>query len=235
MTLSSVISAVQLNLGKTSGMKTKLELNEKDLTSIIESSLRELTCFMDTPKIKTVPYQDAIDISKLKIANIINIMRAEAPIGALSGVSLDPFALSGTVAVNPGKSSPGIHNILQTQMQYAARMMAQQTVQEELSYITDLYSQKLYVTYAGMRPNQITIIYKPIVEKVEDLPSDHWTNYLIRLATAHGRIIIGQLRVKYSVPNSPMSVNGESMLDQGKEELQEIREELKSMRGAVFN
>ena len=86
-----------------------------------------------------------------------------------------------------------------------------------------------------MRPNQITIIYKPIVEKVEDLPSDHWTNYLIRLATAHGRIIIGQLRVKYSVPNSPMSVNGESMLDQGKEELQEIREELKSMRGAVFN
>lgn len=232
MTLTGVLDEIKLNLGVTSGFKTKIELNEKDLTAIVMSSLRELTTLMDTPMITTVAFQEIIDISNLKLASVVNIMRAEAPAGTLQGVSLDPFYLSGvTNVVQPG--TPNTHSVLQTQASYAIRSMAQRTVQEDLSWITDFYNKKLYVSFAGIRPRQITIIYKPIVESVEDLPSDYWTTFLIRLATAHGKIIIGRVRSKYAVSNVSYTVN-DNILAEGLEELRAIREELKKVRGAFF-
>lgn len=234
MTLPAAIDEIKFKLGSASGMGIKLELNNKDLTIIVQSSLRELTTYMDTPAFKTVPFQDAIDISDLKIASVINIMRAEAPAGVMQGVSLDPFYLSSVTAIKPGDGSTDAHGIMQTQIQYAIRAMMQNTVQEDLSYMTDLYNKKLYVSYSGIKPNQITIIYKPIIESIEDLPSDYWTTYLIRLALAHGRIIIGEIRTKYSITNSPMAVNGAEMLAQGREDLAQVLTELKSMRSAVF-
>lgn len=234
MTLQAVIDEIKLKLGAASGLGIKLELNNRDLTTLVQSSLRELTTYMDTPKFATVPFQDTIDISKLKVGSVVNVMRAEPPAGVMQGVSLDPFYLSSVTAIKPGDGSTDAHGIMQTQIQYAIRAMMQNTVQEDLSYMTDLYEKKLFVSYSGIKPTALTIIYKPIVESVGDLPSDYWTTYLIRLATAHGRIVIGEIRVKYSVPNSPMQVNGLEMLSQGREELSQVLEELRAMRSAVF-
>lgn len=233
MTLQAAIDEIKLKLGVSSGMGTKIELNNKDLTMLVQSSLRQLTTYMDTPKFLTVPYQDTIDITNLKIASIVNIMRSEAPAGVMQGVSLDPFYLSGVTSVQTD-GTVSAHGIMQTQIQYAVRAMMQNTVQEDLSYMTDLYNKKLFVSYSGIKPTNITIIYKPIVESIEDLPSDYWVNYLIRLAVAHGKIVIGEIRTKYSVPNSPMQVNGTETLAAGREELTATLEELKAMRSAVF-
>lgn len=232
MTFDAVLKEVQFKLGRTEGMGSKIELNNKDLTMVISSSLRELSGFMDTPKFATVPFQDQIDISKLKLASVINIMRAETPAGGMEGVSLDPFYLSqGTRVTFPGQ--PNNNSILQTQAMYAIRAMAQNTVQDELSYMTDLYNQKLYVSYSGIKPNRITIIYRPVIESVEDLPSSEWVNYLIELAVAHGQIIIGMLRTKYTAPNAPYSV-GAQILEQGNTGLAAVREKLERMKGPVF-
>lgn len=234
MTLKSVIQEVKIKLGAVSGLGTKLELNDKDLTMLVQASLRELTTLMDTPAFVTVPFSDVIDLSSLKIANVMHVMRAEAPAGVQQGVSLDPFYLSSVTAVQSNNRTVDTHSIMQTQIQYAIRAMMQNTVQEDLSIVTDLYNKKLYVSYSGIKPNQLTIIYKPIIESVEDLPSDYWTSYLVRLATAHGRIVIGEVRTKYSIANSPMSVNGQEMLAQGKDELTTILGELKTVRTSVF-
>ena len=233
MTLQATIEEIKFKLGASSGMGIKLELNNKDLTMLTQSSLRQLTTYMDTPKFVTVPFSDSIDISKLKLASVINIMRAEAPAGVMQGVSLDPFYLSGVTSVQTD-GTVSTHGIMQTQIQYAVRAMMQNTVQEDLSYMTDLYNKKLFVSYSGIKPTNITIIYKPIIESVEDLPSDYWVNFLIRLAVAHGKIVIGEIRTKYSVPNSPMQVNGNELLTAGREELTTTLEELKAMRSAVF-
>lgn len=233
MTLQAAIEEIKFKLGASSGMGIKLELNNKDLTMLVQSSLRQLTTYMDTPKFMTVPFEESIDISKLKLASVVNIMRSEAPAGVMQGVSLDPFYLSGITSVQTD-GNVSAHGIMQTQIQYAVRAMMQNTVQEDLSYMTDLYNQKLFVSYSGIRPTNITIIYKPIIDSVEDLPSDYWVNYLIRLAVAHGKIVIGEIRTKYSVPNSPMQVNGAETLTAGREELSTTLEELKAMRSAVF-
>lgn len=235
MKLQEVIEEIRLKLGASNEMESTIELNEKDLTSIVQASLRELTTFMDTPKFTTIDYSDVIDVSNLKIASILNILRAEAPAGVLSGVSIDPFYLSGSVGVSTqGSSQINTHGIMQTQIQYAVRSMMQNTVQDELSYILDEYEKKLYVSYAGVRPTRVTVVYKPVLNKVEDLPSDYWVNYLVRLATAHAKITMGLIREKYSVASSPYSVNADIKAD-GISELQTVREELKKTRGAVFD
>lgn len=232
--LKSIIEQIRLQLGVTDEMNIGLELNEKDLTTVVQSSLRELTTFMDTPKIQIVLYEDAIDIKKYKIANVVNVLRATPPAGALQGVSLDPFYLSSS---GVGITQPGgiqTHGILQTQIQYAIRSMAQNTIQQDLDFIVDKYNQKLYVTYSGIRPNQITIIFKPVIESVEDLPSDYWVTYLIRLAVAHSKVIIGRIRSKYTVQSSPFSL-GTDILGEGITELGQIREELRNLRGGVYD
>lgn len=226
MTTAEAIKQIQFNLGKLDGVKTKLELSEKDLQQVIGNSLRELTTKMDTPAIVMVPFAPVIDLCPYKIAEIVFIMRSQAPAGVSMGAGLDPFYMSAIGGITtPGTANT--HTILQTQAQYAIRAMAQNTVQTELQYMTDLYAKKLYVSYAGVQPQGLTIVYKPVLETVEDLPSDHWTTILLQLATAHSKIVLGNLRSKYSVSNSPVQINGSELVSQGKEELAKVYEQLK--------
>ena len=108
--------------------------------------------------------------------------------------------------------------------------MAQNTVQAELQYFHDLYHQTLIVSFAGSRPSYITILYRPNIKTVEDLPSPVWQQFLIRLATAHGKVIIGRIRAKYSPQGSPFTVNSE-ILAEGLDELKAIYEELAPLSG----
>lgn len=236
LSLEQAIDEVRLKLGATKEMKMKLEMNTSDITSVIESSLRELTTYMDTPMVSIVPFNDVIDITKYKIASLVHVMRSESPVGVAQVVSLDPFYLSGSTGVVSGNSaSINTHSILQTQIQYAVRSLYQNTVQDDLNFFVDYYTKKLYVSYSGMRPSYLTLFYKPVINSIEDLVSDYWVNYLIRLAVAHSKIIIGTIRKKYSVPNSPFSVDGDSFLEQGTSEYEAIRSELKSTRHATFD
>lgn len=226
MTTAEAIKQIQFNLGKLDGIKTRLELSEKDLQQVIGNSLRELTTRVDTPAVLIVPFSSVIDLSFYKIAEIIFVMRSEPPTGVSMGAGLDPFYMSSVAGVSQPNSA-NTHAILQTQAQYAIRAMAQNTVQAELQYMTDLYAKKMYVSYAGVQPQALSIVYKPKLEVVEDLPSDYWTTLLIQLATGHSKIVLGNLRSKYSVSNSPMQLNGAELVSQGKEEVAKVYEALK--------
>jgi hypothetical protein len=47
-----------------------------------------------------------------------------------------------------------------------------------------------------------------------------------RLAIAHYKIYVGQKRSKMKIPGSPVQLNGEQLLAEGREELKEAREYL---------
>lgn len=225
MTTQQAIESVRFRLGETRGMETKIELDEKDVHMLIEMAMTELVAKVDTPSALILPYSEIIDVSKYHIAAIDFITRAETPYAVSDGVSLDPFYLSNSVMVGSTTAGANVNSVLQMQAAYAIRAMAQNTVQAELNYFHDLYKQQLIVSYAGSRPAYITILYRPDIKTVEDLPSSVWTTYLIRLATAHGKVIIGRIRAKYSPQGSPFTVNSE-ILQEGLTELEKLYEEL---------
>lgn len=231
MTTAQAIERVKFRLGETSGMETKIELDDKDVNALIEMSMDELINRVDTPSMLILPYSEIIDVKKYKIASIDFITRAEVPYGVSDGVSLDPFYLSNSVMVGNNVAGASLSSVMQTQAMYAIRAMAQNTVQAELQYFHDLYKQTLMVSYAGSRPAYITILYRPDIKVVEDLPSAVWTQFLIRLATAHGKVIIGRIRAKYSPQGSPFTVNSE-ILAEGLSELEKIYEELSPLSGS---
>lgn len=227
MTLKSALKELKMKLGGSGIVYTDLELGRSHLVQIIEMSLRELTSCIDTPAEITVPYDDVIDLSKYKIDSIMWVTRAEPRTGSIVGGGVtDPFYAS-SVATVPGYSTAGANYsaVLRTQLGYLMTAMAQNTVQSDLAYQCNYYTKKLRVTYSGVRPNELTIFYRPIIECVEDLPSNYWYDYLIRLSVAHSKIIIGTIRKKFSVNSAPISVDS-SILDDGKAELQAIKEEL---------
>lgn len=235
LTTQQALDRVKFNLGQIRGLNTRIELNEDDVQQLIQMSLDELVDKVDTPSMLILPYSEIIDVSKYKISSIDMVMRAEVPYGVSGGVSLDPFYFSSSVLVGNVAGSANLNSILQLQASYAVRAMAQNTVQAELVYFHDLYHKTLTVSYSGTRPSAISILYRPEIQCVEDLPSNVWTSYLIRLATAHGKIIIGRIRAKYNVQGTPATVNSE-ILQEGLNELQALYEELRPLtggRGAV--
>ena len=230
MTTEQAVERVKFRLGETHGLRTKIELDDKDVLKLVEMSIDELVAKVDTPSMLILPYADIIDVKKYNIASIDFVTRAEVPYGVSDGVSLDPFYLSNSVMVGDNTAAASLASVMQTQAMYAIRAMAQNTVQAELQYFHDLYHQTLIVSFAGSRPSYITILYRPNIKTVEDLPSPVWQQFLIRLATAHGKVIIGRIRAKYSPQGSPFTVNSE-ILAEGLDELKAIYEELAPLSG----
>ena len=230
MDMKSAIREVRLKLSGEGVVYNDLELGRSELTQIIEFSLRELTSCIDTPAEITVPFTDVIDLSGYKIDSVMWVCRAEPRTGSIVGGGItDPFYAS-SVSTKPGynASAANYSAVLRTQLNYLVAAMAQNTVQSDLAYQTNYYNKTLKVTYSGVRPNEITIFYRPVIEKVEDLPSHYWYNYVIRLAIAHAKIIIGGFRSKYTISAAPFTVNA-GIGEDGKAELQAIREELRNL------
>ena len=230
MNLKSALREIKLKLGGDGIVYNDLELGKSQLVQIVDFSLRELTSCIDTPAEITIPYQDVIDLSSYKIDAIMWVTRAEPRTGAIVGGGVtDPFYAS-SIATKPGTNLAGANYsaVLRTQLNYLITAMAQNIVQSDLAYQTNYYNKTLKVTYSGVRPNEITLFYRPIIESLEDLPSHYWYNYVIRLAVAHAKIIIGGIRSKFTVNSAPITVNA-NILEDGKAELQAVREELKDL------
>ncbi len=232
MTTKAAIEEIKFRLGQIKGLQSQIELSTDDIQQLLSLSLRELVEKVDTPSMLIIPYQSVIDVSEYKIAKIDLIMRSNTPYGTTHGLTYDPFYISNTVSIGSQGASgqAGIHSVLQMQAQYAIRAMAQNVVQAELHHFHDLYNKKLYVSYSGQAPISLTILYRPEIQAVEDLPSPIWQSYLMRLAVAHGKVIIGRIRSKYSVSGAPVTVNSE-ILAEGLSELEKIYEELKQFTG----
>lgn len=230
MNLKSAIKEVKLKLGGEGIVYNDLELGRSQFSQIVQYSLRELSSTIDVPAEVTVPYQDVIDLSKYKIDSIFWIVRAEPKLGSVPGAGVtDPFyASSIAIANNYNRAGATYSAVLRTQLNYLMASMAQNTIQSDLAWQTNYYAKTLKVTYSGIRPNELTIFYRPIIDHVEDLPSRFWYDYVIRLAVAHSKIIIGQIRSKFTVNSAPIQVNGDILAD-GKAELEQIRTELREI------
>ena len=230
MTTSQAIAQIRFRLGQISGLKTRIELDEKDIQMLVEMAITDLVDRIDTPSLLILPFREIINLKPYKIASIDFVMRTETPYGVTDGVSLDPFFLSNSVLVGNNTMGASLTSVLQTQAQFAIRSMAQNTVMVELQKFHDLHNQTLTVSYSGSRPNAISIFYRPMIECMEDLPSSLWVGYAIRLAVAHGKIIIGRIRSKYQVAGSPVTLGAE-ILSEGTTELAALYEEFKNLSG----
>ena len=98
----------------------------------------------------------------------------------------------------------------------------------DLIFRFDKHTNYLYVNCAFDKPEAITIEYVPRYNSVEEIVSDFWIDKLVLLATALTKVTIGRIRSRYTQSNALWTQDGEALLNEGNEELAEIREQMRA-------
>lgn len=199
------------------------ELEPGTDVKILMMAFRELKRHIHEYAQLTVPYMQRISLKKYRVKDFLEVRRATTPPGlGVGSPSGSVFAsLAGMVPI-------GGTSIIQPYLDYYTETMLVQTIKNtvstDLQYNYDEQNQLLYLSANLPYPAQVTITYIPDYKGPEDVKTSYWQDWLRRLAIAHLKIYVGQKRSKMKIPNSPVQLNGDAILQEGLTELKEIRE-----------
>ena len=232
-TLSDVRDEIRL---KTTGDLLESELSDATIDKIIKSALRELQRYITSVELITVPYKSCIDLSnpddtagkQLNVNYVAMVYRTSDLSGGTTGTgsSSDPMQVAQWQLLS------GMGNLMYFQdavWNYASWTTLQQirnTISTDLAFKFDKATKKLYINVSTGTPGAVTIEYIPVIKEVEDIHSEYWEDMLIRLAIALTKVTLGRIRTRYTQSNALWQQDGELILNEGNEELRDIRQQL---------
>lgn len=166
-----------------------------------------------------------------KVSAVTDVFRAEGFGGSgssVSGVSgVDPMLASQWQMLSGGGGTMyNMQNYMYNYMSWNTLLQMRNTISTDLANWYDKSSEKLYINVSYDVPKMITIAYIPKYEDVSQIKSDYWVDMLMRLAVATAKVTLGRVRSRYTVTNALWTQDGETMLQEGNDELTAIRAEL---------
>ena len=217
---------------KLTGDILESELDDDTYDKIINSALRELQRYINHTKLITIPYKECIDLSNpedtnnehIDVNSVVMVYRTEDLAGTTEGdgSSSDPMQVAQWQLLS------GMGNIMYFQdavYNYGAWTTLQQiknTTSTDLAFDKD--SSKLYINVPSGTPSNITLEYIPIIHDVEEIKSPYWIDMLMRLAVALTKVTVGRIRSRYTQSNALWQGDGDTILSEGREELNNLRE-----------
>lgn len=228
MTLQSYIDEVKLKL---TGNILNLEIKDEVITQIIYSSFREMQRYIDTTKYATIPFRSCIDLSKAKVNSVAGVYRVES-MAALNGGAVDggyktadPMYLAQWQMLSGNGMVYNLDNFAYNYGAYNTALQIRNTMSTDLAYRYDRHSGMLYINTID-KPYAITIEYVPRYDTVEEIVSDYWIDVLVRLSVANAKVAIGRIRTRYKQSNAQWEQDGDTILEEGNNELTALREQL---------
>lgn len=226
-TMKTYVDYVMTNLGN---QILKIELSEKQVEDIVNMALEELTHYMNDTKSITIPYKSVIDTSKwpYRVSVVNYVMRGQSAINYLPTEQLTAaYIYTAQTGANTGINLDSIANAV----------MAQQnlnTISTDLDFRFEKDEQKLFVTCNAVQPKTITVDYMPEYSNVDELTDPYWKNTLKRYSLAMTKVILGRIRSKYTLNSSQYSLDGQTILSEGLQELESIRTNLQNNNDSLF-
>lgn len=221
----------------------ELEISDDEIGKLVKLALHEVQRHIDETRLVTVPFASCIDLGPyvdeegvehpgFKHSSIIKVYRT-SPIGDLSndntGISsIDPMYAQVWLAYSNGGSMYNLNNYLTNYMSYNTLLQLRNTTSTDLAFKEDKHENKLYINVSGGNPKEVTIEYVPIFEDVDDVKSDYWIDILQRLALALTKRVLGRIRTFAKQSNALYTIDGDTILAEGNEELKELREILRN-------
>ena len=111
-------------------------------------------------------------------------------------------------------------------MSYNTLLQIRNTTSTDMYFIYNKYSNELYINTSINAPSMVTIEYIPRFEDIEDVTSDYWIDILMRMAVALTKVTVGRIRSRYTQSNALWSQDGDTLLNEGNQELAELRDHL---------
>lgn len=200
-----------------------LEVENGVDAKILMMAFRELRRHIHEYACLTVSYAQRISLKDYHVKDFIDVRRATTPPGL--GVGSPTGSVFASLA---GMVPIGGSAVVQPYLDYYTETMLVQTIKntisKDLQYTYDEQNEVLYLSSNLPYPAQVTITYIPEYQGPEDIKTSYWQDWMRRLAIAHLKIYVGQKRSKMKIPGSPVQLNGDAILEEGRTELNEIRE-----------
>ena len=227
MTLQEYVDNIKLEL---TGGVLELEVDDDTIGKYVMQALREVQRYIDESRFVQVPFSSCIDLTDFKHSSITNVYRCEA-IGdqgpGNGGISsVDPMYAQVWLAYSNGGSMYNLNNWLTNYMTYNTLLQIRNTTSTDLAFKEDKHENKLYINVSAGRPNYITIEYVPVFEDVDEIKSDYWKDILYRLALAITKMGLGRIRTYAKQSNALYTIDGETILEEGRSERNEITQRL---------
>ena len=227
MKIKQYIDEIKLQL---TGGVLNLELDDTNLTNVINSAFREVQRYIDTTKLVTVPFVSCIDLTNFKSSAIVKVFRSQGYNGDQSQdatLLADPmYAAQWQLLCGSGN----MYNLNDWILNYAAwntMLQIRNTTSTDLAFREDKNAKKLYINTGFDKPANITIEYIPVYDSVEDITSDYWIDIIMRLSIALTKVIVGRIRSRYIQNNALWTQDGNTLLEEGNTELTDLREKLR--------
>ena len=192
-------------------------------------AFRELKRYIRTPVDKTVPFSTRLDLKKLGIRTnrVLDVFAAIPRIGLTlntidAGNVFQVAAAVNTYSAIGNTTSLNIDPIM-TEM---AMAQVRNTLGTDFQWTYDRQNNIVYCVHRDPRPTVVTIKYVPDFQDVSEILSYTYIDYLVRMSVANMKIALGRTRSKYTVEGSNVSLDGETLLNEGNAELEAIRSEL---------
>ena len=236
MTIEEVIEEVKLEL--TGGL-LELEIEDNVIGMAVKKALRELRRYWDETSLITVQYASCIDLtgSDLESCSIVKVYRTVG-VGnsedAGNSLTMDPlYAQQWMVFSNAGT----MYNLQDYVLNYAAWTTLGQvrnTISTDCAFREDKHNHRLYINNNISSPGQITIEYIPELKSTDDIKSVYWQDILVRMCVALTKIMLGRVRTFAIQANPLWTLDGPTLLQEGNEELKELRETLRNNSNLVY-
>lgn len=230
MTMQEYIDEIKLSV---TGGVLELEVTDETLAAVVKSAMRELQRYVCSTKLITVPYQHSLDLSEYKVNSVARVYRAEGGT-TQNAMTTDPVQ----VGLFQLTSSLGnMYNLRDYSYRYGAYSTLQQisnTLSTDLAFYYDDAVNKLYINTRVPEGSPITIEYIPRYTDVEEITSDFWIDVLMRLSKALTKITLGRIRGRYVQNNALWSSDAQSMLEDGRTELAELRTYLQANTQLIY-
>lgn len=226
MKLQNYVDEIKLEL---TGGVLELEIPDLTIAGLVNKAFREVQRYIDIPKLITVPYADCIDLKDWKHSSIVKVYRAEGyngNTGIKSDVPNDPMYMQQWMIYSNGGSMYNLNNYVMNFLSYNTLLQMRNTLSTDMSFKEDKEGNKLYINCAYDQPKMVTIEYIPVYESVEQVEDDYWTDIIQRLALALTKVTLGRIRSYAKQSNALWTLDGDTLLSEGNQELSDIRTRL---------
>lgn len=209
----------------------ELEIDDATIGRFVDAALVEMQRYIDQTCLVTVPFASCLDLSGFKCSSIANIYRTQGftgdtTVGADGGSMTDPMYAQTWMAFSSG-GTYNLQNYIYNYLSYSTLLQMRNTISTDLDFKEDKQGQKLYINSNYDTPRMITIEYVPIYDDVEQITSDYWIDILKRLSLAMTKVGVGRVRTRFVQTNALYTDDGQEILQEGNEELKELRELLR--------
>lgn len=238
MQLSDYVDEIKLEL---SGGLLELEIPDSTIASLVNKAFREIQRYIDIPKLVTVPFAPCIDLGPwvddkgvehpgFRCSSIVKVYRTEGYTGnnAANGDALpnDPMYMQQWMIYSNGGSMYNLDNYVMNFLSYNTLLQMRNTLSTDMSWKEDKQGKKLYINCAYDSPKMVTIEYIPVYERVEEVEDDYWVDQIARLSLALTKVALGRVRSYATQSNALWTLDGQTLLQEGNSELQDIRQRL---------